>query len=152
MQQMDVLSAGTLNVFTDGAGNYIDADYNLGKIKVTTTASGVSDKSVYIDNTDDTYDAAKYWYSICNRNANATVIGQDKDYIYRIAKVTVTTTSSAATISAIDGKPVTVLVKQRHLLFQVTNGFHLMLFKKYQKHNLLAILVEQNMLKQYLLI
>jgi len=100
----------TLNVFTDGAGNYIDADYNLGKIKVTTTASGVSDKSVYIDNTEDTYDAAKTG-TVSAAITQTQILGQDKDYIYRTAQVTVTTTSSAATISAIDGKPLTVTGK-----------------------------------------
>jgi len=104
-------TAGTgtakLNVFTDGNGNYIDADYNLGKIKVTTTASGVSDKSVYIENTNDTYDVASAG-TISASVAQTNVLGQDKDYIYRTATVTITTTSSAAKISAIDGKPLNV--------------------------------------------
>jgi len=99
-------SASTLNVFTDANGNYIDADYNLGKIKVTTTASGVSDKSVYIENTNDTYDAAKTG-TVSASVVGGTVLGQDKDYIYRKATVTVTTTSTAATLSAIDGKAIT---------------------------------------------
>jgi len=107
-------AAGTgtakLNVFTDGNGNYIDADYNLGKIKVTTTASGVSDKSVYIENTNDTYDAASTG-TVSASVKQTAVLGQDKEYIYRTATVTVTTTSSAATVSSIDGKPLTVTGK-----------------------------------------
>ena len=45
LQQL-MVSATSFNVYTDTDGNYIDADYNLGKIKVTTTASGAT-KSVY---------------------------------------------------------------------------------------------------------
>ncbi|NFL60705.1 N-acetylmuramoyl-L-alanine amidase family protein, partial [Clostridium botulinum] len=41
------------NVYTDIKGNYIDADYNLGKIKVEVT-TGSSTKSVTLNNTEDT--------------------------------------------------------------------------------------------------
>ncbi len=96
---------GTLNVFTDGSGNYIDADYNLGKIKVTTTCAGVSDKTVYIDNTDDTFDAANSG-KVSASVVQKTLLGQDKDYIYRTATVTVITTGAGVSISQIDGKAV----------------------------------------------
>ena len=46
-------------VYTDTKGNYIDADYNLGKIKVSTTNAGATvttSAAVTIENTKDTYD------------------------------------------------------------------------------------------------
>ncbi len=43
----------TDTVYVDYAGNYVDADYNLGSMKVSTTSSG---SSVYIKNTKDTYE------------------------------------------------------------------------------------------------
>jgi len=49
--------AGSYNIYTDEKGNYIDADYNLGKIKVSTTAAGAND-SVTIENTKDKYKLA----------------------------------------------------------------------------------------------
>ncbi len=96
------------NVFTDEDGNYIDADYNIGKVKVTTTASSASgtvDKTDTIENTNDDYDAAG---SDGSDNLHGSVVQdkvltQDDDYIYRLATVTVTTTGSAATISEING-------------------------------------------------
>jgi hypothetical protein len=100
-------NVGTLNVFTDGTGNYIDADYNLGKVKVTTTSGSVT-KSVYLENTDDTdYETAVTASKLHAAVSNSVVIGQDKDYIYRTVTVTVKqTTAGAATITQIDGKTV----------------------------------------------
>jgi len=43
----------TDTVYVDYTGNYVDADYNLGSLKVSTTTGG---SSVYIKNTNDTYD------------------------------------------------------------------------------------------------
>ena len=100
--------ASKLNVYTDGSGNYIDADFNLGKIKVETTG-----KAVYVENTDDTYDTTEATCKISASVAtNSVVLGQDKDYIYRKAEVTVTTTGSGAAlkqITKIDGKDVASL-------------------------------------------
>ena len=103
-------SENTLNVYTDEDGNYIDADYNLGKVKVTTTASGASDKietkTETIENTDDTYDAAGDGGSdkLIASVHQDRVLAQDEDYIYRLATVKVTvTTGSAARISEING-------------------------------------------------
>jgi hypothetical protein len=105
-----------INVFTDANGNYIDADYNLGKVKVTTTSSAVGStsgsKSVYVDNTKDTFDTQTPKVNVSAAVSQGTVIGQDKDYIYRTAIVTVSTTGAAADvaktkITQIDGKDVT---------------------------------------------
>jgi len=88
-------SVSSLNVYTDGNGAYIDADYNLGKIKVTTTESGVSnEKTITIENTDDTYDAYTTKGDVSAMVRDAKVIAQDADYIYRTATVTVKTTNS----------------------------------------------------------
>ncbi|MZK53454.1 hypothetical protein [Clostridium beijerinckii] len=74
---------GSYNVYTDKDGNYIDADYNLGKIKVETTS-----KSATIENTTDTEDL------VGTGDASAVVtaskpLGQDKDNLYRYAEITV---------------------------------------------------------------
>ncbi|WP_238860833.1 N-acetylmuramoyl-L-alanine amidase family protein [Clostridium sp. YIM B02569] len=84
-----------LNVYTDANGAYIDADYKLGKIKVTTTESGVS-KAVSVDNTNDKYDANTTKGDVTGSvdSTTAKVIGQDADYIYRTATVTISTTNS----------------------------------------------------------
>jgi len=101
------LTAGQLNVYTDAKGNYIDADYNLGSIKVTTTATGVSDKTITISNTDDKYDGASASDAVsASVGTNSTVIGQDANYIYRTAKVTIKTTIGV-TVSKIDGLSIT---------------------------------------------
>jgi len=73
-------------VYTDGKGNYIDADYSLGKIKVETTDSAATTKSATIENTKDAED----FYGtdgISATVASSKVLGQDKDYIYRYANI-----------------------------------------------------------------
>ena len=101
------------NVYTDANGKYIDADYNVGKIKVE-----IGSKSVTLKNTD-TDDL------LADDDTKATivdtqVIGQDKDSIYRIATIAVTnktkaigkvngadtTTSSAVFTHSDDGKTI----------------------------------------------
>ncbi len=82
-----------LNVFTDTDGNYIDADYNLGKVKVTTT--GDATKTVTVENTDDTYDTAKTNDAVSAGVEQLKVLTQDADYIYRLAKVTVKVTDGS---------------------------------------------------------
>ncbi|MBE6089753.1 MAG: N-acetylmuramoyl-L-alanine amidase family protein [Clostridium beijerinckii] len=85
---------GVFNVFTDTKGNYIDADYNLGKIKVGTT-----DDSVDVKNTNDTYDLGsdKDGVSVIVVQPKDGVLTQDKDYIYRVVNVTVTAKKSNIT-------------------------------------------------------
>ncbi|HEX9027446.1 MAG TPA: N-acetylmuramoyl-L-alanine amidase family protein [Clostridium sp.] len=78
-------------VYTDSKGNYIDADYNLGKIKViTTSASNI----ITLTNTEDKKEGTTVHVSDSN------VLGQDEDYIYRTIKVTI---ESDEIISKIDG-------------------------------------------------
>lgn len=74
------------NIFTDSKGNYIDADYNLGKIKVeTTSGSATIENSIDLEDLNGTKDAGA-------KITDSKVLGQDKDYIYRYAKITVTLT------------------------------------------------------------
>lgn len=84
--------ATSFNVYTDNAGKYIDADYNLGKIKVKLSDG----KTATIENTNDEDD------SVRGQVSDATVIGQDSNNIYRLATITVKTTSGA-TISEVNG-------------------------------------------------
>ncbi|MFT8348314.1 N-acetylmuramoyl-L-alanine amidase family protein [Clostridium saccharoperbutylacetonicum] len=117
----------TLNVFTDGNGNYIDADYNLGKVRVTTTATASSvAKSAYIENTNDTYDTADSRDKVFATVAQDKIVGQDKDFIYRIVTVTIKTSDTHTTISEIDGKK----VSDATAFTAVTNGYE---FKAIQK-------------------
>lgn len=100
-----IATGGNLNVYTDATGNYIDADYNLGSVKVTTTATGASgtvEKTVTVSNTDDSYNDAASGTSVTGSVSNQTVIGQDDNYIYRTAKVTIKAGTGVA-VSKIDG-------------------------------------------------
>jgi hypothetical protein len=96
-------------ILTDMKGNFIDADYNLGKIKVAATLAGASSTtsaSVTIENSKDDYklrvDGDTY-ASVAGR----AILGQDKDYIYRLANITVfvkTTSLSSDKVAEINGK------------------------------------------------
>ena len=46
-------AASSFDVYTDNAGNYIDADYNLGKIPVVLTDGTTTDAAVYVKNKSD---------------------------------------------------------------------------------------------------
>ena len=117
-------NASALNVYTDGTGNYIDADYNLGKIKVTTTG-----KSVYVENTDEDYDTAVSTAKVKASVSNAVAVAQDKDYIYRTATVTLKTTTGAA-ITQIEGKD----ISSKATAFKaVANGYSFNVIQKISK-------------------
>ncbi|NFI51499.1 N-acetylmuramoyl-L-alanine amidase family protein [Clostridium botulinum] len=88
----DGTTAKELTVYTDIKGNYIDADYNLGKVRVT--ANG---KSVSIDNTDQEFDVAGIRDALKAKVTNQDVIAQDSNNIYRKATVTVFINSSLVT-------------------------------------------------------
>lgn len=103
-------------VYTDAKGNYIDADYNLGKIKVSTTSAGTivtnvtTSAAVTIENTKDTYDL-RGGDDTSAKISKSITLGQDSDYIYRYAEITV------KTISDINGK---VVINGR--TFNITSG------------------------------
>ncbi|WP_252221684.1 MULTISPECIES: N-acetylmuramoyl-L-alanine amidase family protein [unclassified Clostridium] len=93
----------TLNVYTDAKGNYIDADYNLGKIKVKVSNGETTSSAVTVDNTDDQFDGlAKN--DLSANVSNAKVIGQDSNNIYRTATITVN--AGTNTVVEINGKEV----------------------------------------------
>jgi glucan-binding YG repeat protein len=78
-------SAGaTVSVYTDAEGNYIDGDYNVGKIKI----KDASNHSATLENTVDGVDFAS------NEDAtiqvsNSRVVAQDSNYIYRLVDITI---------------------------------------------------------------
>ncbi|WP_252224135.1 N-acetylmuramoyl-L-alanine amidase family protein [Clostridium sp. ZBS2] len=101
-----------LEVYTDAKGNYIDADYNLGKIKIqVSTSAGVNikDKSIYVENTDseekiDAYATKAFDDGVKKGDrldvkatakvTNRTVLAQDSKNIYRLATVTISLVGS----------------------------------------------------------
>ncbi|WP_061302002.1 N-acetylmuramoyl-L-alanine amidase family protein [Clostridium botulinum] len=116
----------SLNVYTDAKGNYIDADYNLGKIKVKVSKDKTTSSSVTVDNTDDKFDGlAKN--DLSAKVSNAKVIGQDSNNIYRTATITIN--AGENTVVEINGKEVTVDGKT----FQSTDGNKTVSFEVIQK-------------------
>jgi glucan-binding YG repeat protein len=81
------------NVYTDKDGKYIDADYNLGKIKVKLSNS----KTATVENTNDADEDVR------GSVKDAKVIGQDSSNIYRLATITLESTASDATIKEVNG-------------------------------------------------
>lgn len=79
-------------VYTDSKGNFIDADYNLGKIKVVTTSSNV----ITLTNTEDEKEGITVYVS------DSDVLGQDADYIYRTIKVTIESDEVISKVNTID--------------------------------------------------
>jgi len=89
--------ADTLNVYTDIDGNYIDADYNLGKIKVKTT-----DGSVTIKNTNDKYDLDSEDNAVYASVNQEKIIKQDDYNIYRLVTVTINSKAAIEEINGVD--------------------------------------------------
>ena len=85
--------AGTFTVYTDKDGKYIDADYNLGKIKVELSNS----KTATIENTSEKDE------EVSAKITNSKAIGQDKTNIYRLATITVKSNTSGITIKEVNG-------------------------------------------------
>jgi glucan-binding YG repeat protein len=85
--------ANTFTVYTNNQGKYIDADYNLGKVKVKLS----NGKSATVENTSDKYGEIRASVS------DTKVIGQDTGNIYRLAKITVKAGTSGVTIKEING-------------------------------------------------
>ncbi len=127
-----------VTIFTDSKGNYIDADYNLGKIKVTTKSNN-TEKNVNIENTKDTYDAVNGKDAIKASISNAKVLGQDSSNIYRLATITVSVDAnksadtkiteiygmavdkSDALVANSDGTSVTFLKLKRLMMLMMQN-------------------------------
>ena len=84
--------ASVLNVYTDKDGKYIDADYNLGKIKVKLS----NGKTAEIKNTSEE-----------DKNVRGSIhdikfIGQDSQNIYRLATITIKASDAGVTIKSIN--------------------------------------------------
>ncbi|WP_315081243.1 N-acetylmuramoyl-L-alanine amidase family protein [uncultured Clostridium sp.] len=102
-----------LNIYTDVKGNYIDADYNLGSIKVKVAETKAIDgktttsSSVTIENTDKEYKNNKNDAKVSASVVAGPILGQDSKFIYRLATVTVEATpkqGNTAVITEINGK------------------------------------------------
>ena len=89
----------SVSVYTDSKGAYIDADYNVGKIKIKTTDASVSTSSATLDNTVDAENFGNGKADV--KVSNAKVIGQDKNYIYRLVTITINAENN---ISEVNGK------------------------------------------------
>ena len=107
------------NVYTDAKGGYIDADYNIGKIKVGVT-SDAGTKVVDTITVDDTKDE-ETGYKVGSENTigvkasivEESILGQDSNNVYRYAKLTLTakkTTKAGVSVSpeiaTVNGKEV----------------------------------------------
>ncbi|MBN1066002.1 N-acetylmuramoyl-L-alanine amidase family protein [Clostridium botulinum] len=79
--------AKNFNVFTDAKGNYIDADYNLGKIKVKVNDGTTTCSAVNIENTDKEYEG-NVKKDLTASIRQKAVLGQDDKNIYRYAELT----------------------------------------------------------------
>ncbi len=86
-------AGSSYTVYTNGEGNYVDADYNLGKIKINTET-----ESYTLSKADD---EKKVSVEIDGAHS---VIAQDAAYIYRIAEITLT---ADAPITAVNGLTLT---------------------------------------------
>ena len=85
--------ASTFNVYCDKTGKYIDADYNLGKIKVKLS----NGRTANIENTNDEDQDVR------GNVTNSNVIGQDSNNIYRLATITIKSSASGVTIKEVNG-------------------------------------------------
>ncbi len=92
-------NAGKLNVYCGKDGNYIDADYNLGKIKVNTT--GASD-SVTIKNTEDSEKDSR-GFEVKASLSDISFIDHNLDSVYRFATITI---DSESPITEINGQSI----------------------------------------------
>lgn len=85
-------------VYTDAKGNYIDADYNLGKIKVEATGVAVT-----VENTKDTYALMTATKDVSAKVKVSKALGQDKDNVYRYAEIAVNVGTATGSVD-INGK------------------------------------------------
>ncbi len=84
--ELEGKDGATSRVYTDIKGNYIDADYNLGKIKLE-VGSETTAESVTLTNTDDTEKLKKSDAKVGATVKEAEVVAHDANYIYRIATI-----------------------------------------------------------------
>lgn len=85
--------AKTSNVYTDGKGKYIDADYNLGKIKVKLSNGKIATIENTVEESENFYGSVK----------DSKVIAQDSKNIYRLVTVLIKSSTEGATIKEVNG-------------------------------------------------
>lgn len=117
-------------IYTDSQGNYVDADYNLGKIQVSLTTTG---SSVTIKNTEDTYkikqDNKTYELKAeIKQNKYITMFG---DTLYRYADLTIFQKEKGADDSTY--VPVTSKLKFGENEYTVTDGDSVTVLQKFSK-------------------
>ncbi|HBJ2621734.1 N-acetylmuramoyl-L-alanine amidase family protein [Clostridium botulinum] len=95
-------NTSTLNIYTDVKGNYIDADYNLGSIKVKVAEGTTTSSSVTVENTDKTYKNNKNDAKVSASVEEKAILGQDSKFIYRLATVKVNAENGV--IAEVNGK------------------------------------------------
>jgi len=89
LDKVVVAGKTTDKVYGDYTGKYVDADYNLGSVKITTTPGGST--NVTLKNTGDTYEVTEsgttnVYKAVISDGGYATDIG---DYIYRWANLSI---------------------------------------------------------------
>lgn len=131
-------NADKFNVFTDITGNYIDADYNIGKIRVTTTSAGFgfgAEETVTVTNTNDTYDTAAFNDGLSVRVSQEKILTQDTNYIYRLVYITLSTNDGSA-ISKING--INLNNTYGNSIFHISNGQSTVEYQAIQKISKMA--------------
>ena len=86
-------NANEFNVYTDASGKYIDADYNVGSVRVKLDGN----TNAKVQNTNEEEKGVRV--SV----ADAKEIGQDNSYIYRIVNMTVNSLEADKKIEEING-------------------------------------------------
>ncbi|EHJ01753.1 cell wall binding repeat-containing protein [Clostridium sp. DL-VIII] len=94
--QIDSKGNYYFNVYCDINGNYIDGDYNLGKIKVETTTAGAAT----ISNTEDSKDIKDG--KVSASLSNIVNIDHDQNNVYRWATITVMSDSPIKAINGVE--------------------------------------------------
>lgn len=107
--ELEGKDGATSRVYTDIKGNYIDADYNLGKIKVETTGD-----SVTLNNTEDSEKLKSNGAKVSASVVDAEVVAHDADYIYRIATIQLNGEGvEFKTVNGVEVKDNTITVLQK---------------------------------------
>ena len=126
------------SIYTDAEGNYIDANYNLGKIRVLTTSDAANAKTTSkyatIENSEDSEDAANgaTVSAKVDETVAPVVIGQDDNNIYRVATIKVSTAdpdSGVTRIKSING----INVDSEENPFEVSEDGTVVTFQAIQK-------------------
>ncbi len=111
--------ASELTVYTDGNGKYIDADYNIGTLRVKLE----NRKSAKITNTNKSDNGIRASVS------NIKEIGQDSSNIYRLADITINALEADSPVAEING----LELEDKSELFEIDNDGKKVTFRALQK-------------------